>query len=124
MKPFLSFVSFVAFVLFVCAPGVARAHSTNTSTIVVLVTDQSGAVNKDAKVSVTNNETGAVRETVSGSDGSATVPALPLTGAYAIGVSKEGFGSEERKDVTLRSGEKATIKVKLVVGKQQAEVTV
>jgi Carboxypeptidase regulatory-like domain/TonB dependent receptor-like, beta-barrel len=102
----------------------AHAQSTNTSTIVVLVTDQSGAVIKDAKVSVTNSETGAVRETASGSDGSATVPALPLTGAYTVGVSKEGFGSEERKDVTLRAGETATIKVKLLVGTQQAEVTV
>ena len=124
MKPFGSVVSFVSFVLFVCAPGVARAQSTNTSTIVVLVTDPSGAVIKDAKVSVTNSETGAVRETLSGSDGSATVPALPLTGAYAVGVSKEGFGNEERKDVTLRAGETVTIKVKLLVGTQQAEVTV
>jgi len=102
----------------------ALAQSTNTSTIVVLVTDQSGAVIKDAKVAVTNSETGAVRETVSGTDGSATVPALPLTGAYTVGVSKDGFGSEERKDVTLRAGETATIKVKLLVGTQQAEVTV
>jgi hypothetical protein len=102
----------------------AHAQSTNTSTIVVLVTDQSGAVIKDAKVSVTNTETGAVREAASGSDGSATVPALPLTGAYTVSVAKEGFGSEERKAVTLRAGETATLKVKLLVGSQQAEVTV
>ena len=102
----------------------AHAQSTNTSTIVVLVTDQSGGVVKDAKVSVTNTETGAARESVSGTDGSATVPALPLTGAYTVAVSKEGFGSEERKDVTLRAGETATLKVKLLVGSQQAEVTV
>src|SRR5437867_2112818 len=102
----------------------ALAQSTNTSTIVVLVTDQSGAVIKDAKVSVTNTETGAVREAASGSDGSATVPALPLTGAYTVSVAKEGFGREERKAVTLRAGETATLKVKLLVGSQQAEVTV
>ena len=101
-----------------------RAQSPNTSTIVVLVTDQSGAVVTDAKVSVTNNQTGAVRETVSGSDGSATVPALSLTGTYTVGVSKQGFGSEERKDVTLRAGETATLKVKLLVGSEKTEVTV
>jgi hypothetical protein len=115
--PLLPFLAFLPVHL-------AYAQSTNTSTLVVLVTDQSGAVIKDAKVSVTNSETGAVRETASGSDGSATVPALPLNGAYTVGVSKEGFGSEERKDVTLRAGETATIKVKLLVGTQQAEVTV
>ena len=58
------------------ASRVARvlAQSPNNASIVVLVTDQSGAVVKDAKVSVTNNQTGAVREATSGADGSAIVP--------------------------------------------------
>src|SRR5207244_1512325 len=90
----------------------------------VLVTDQSGAVITDAKVSVTNNQTGAVRDAVSGSDGSATVPALSLTGTYTVAVSKQGFGSEQRKNVTLRAGETATLKVKLLVGSEKTEVTV
>src|SRR5207244_3845318 len=67
---------------------------------------------------------GAVREAVSGSDGSATVPALALTGAYTVAVSKQGFGSEQRKNVTLRAGETATLKVKLLVGSEKTEVTV
>ena len=50
--------------------------------MIVVVTDQTGAVVKDAKVSVVNTATGAVREAVSGSDGSATIPALSLTGTY------------------------------------------
>ena len=43
-----------------------------------------------------NTQTGAVREAVSGSDGSATIPALSLTGTYTVSVSKQGFGNEER----------------------------
>ncbi len=89
----------------------AFAQSPNTSTIVVLVTDQSGAVVSDASVSVTNNQTGAVREVVSGRDGAATLPALSLTGSYTVSVSKQGFGSEERNEVTLRAGETATLRV-------------
>src|SRR6185436_9273751 len=85
---------------------------------------QSGAMVADAKVSVTNNQTGAVRDAVSGSDGSATIPALSLTGTYTVGVSKQGFGSEERTDVKLRAGETATLKVKLLVGSEKTEVTV
>jgi hypothetical protein len=100
------------------------AQSPNTSTVVVLVTDQSGAVVKDASVSVTNSQTGAVREAVSGSDGSATFPALSLTGTYTVGVSKQGFATEERRDITLRGGETATLRVKLPVGSEKAEVTV
>ena len=39
-------------------------------------------------------------------------------------MSKQGFGSEERDDVTLRGGETATLRVKLLVGSEKAEVTV
>ena len=66
------------------------AQSPNTSTIVVLVTDQQGAMVTDAAITVTNNQTGAVRAVVSGADGSATVPALSLTGTYTVAVAKQG----------------------------------
>src|SRR5262252_9119473 len=101
-----------------------RAQSPNTATMIVAVVDQAGAVVKDAKVLVVNNATGAVREAVSGSDGSATIPALSLTGTYTVSVSREGFGAQELKDITLRSGETATVKVKLMVGPEKAEVIV
>src|SRR5262245_22089825 len=100
------------------------AQSPNTATMIVVVADQTGAVLKGAKVSVVNTATGAVRETVSGSDGSATIPALSLTGTYAVAVSKAGFGDEELKEIALRSGETATLNVKLLVGSGKAEVTV
>src|SRR5262249_7202469 len=91
----------------------AFAQSPNTSTIVVLVTDQSGAVVSDATVIVTNSERGVVREALSGASGSASIAALPLTGTYSVIVSKQGFDSEERRDVALRAGETATLKMKL-----------
>jgi hypothetical protein len=103
---------------------IAAAQSPNTAAMIVVVVDQTGAVVKDAKVSVVNTATGAVRETVSGSDGSATISALSLTGTYTVVVSRDGFGNEERKDITLRAGETATLKVKLLVGTEKAEVTV
>jgi hypothetical protein len=100
------------------------AQSPNTASLIVVVQDQDGAVVKDAKVSVVNNATSADREGVSGSDGSVTVPALSLTGTYTVTVSKDGFGTEERKDIALRSGETATLKVTLLVGASKSEVTV
>ncbi|HEX8709892.1 MAG TPA: carboxypeptidase-like regulatory domain-containing protein, partial [Pyrinomonadaceae bacterium] len=100
------------------------AQSPNTATMMVIVTDQTGAVIKDARVSVSNNATGDVREAVSGSEGSATIPGLSLTGTYTVVVSRQGFGDEELKGITLRSGETATLKVKLLVGSEKAEVTV
>jgi Carboxypeptidase regulatory-like domain/TonB dependent receptor-like, beta-barrel len=105
------------------APPLA-AQSPNTASMIVIVLDQAGAVVKDAKVSVTNNATGAVREVFSGSDGVATVQALSLTGTYTVDVSKDGFGNEQRKDIALRSGETATLKVTLLVGSSKSEVTI
>ncbi|MGB8510088.1 MAG: TonB-dependent receptor [Pyrinomonadaceae bacterium] len=112
----------IALFAFIALP--VAAQSPNTASMIVVVVDQNGAVVKDAKVSVVNNATGAVRETVSGSDGSSTIPALSLTGAYTVSVSKEGFGNEELKDITLRSGETATLKVTLLVGSEKTEVTI
>ncbi len=112
----------ILFALLFAAPAVAQ--SPNTATMIVVVSDQTGAAVKDAKVSLVNTATGALREVVSGSDGSASIPALPLTGTYTARVSKAGFGNEEIKDIALRSGETATLKVKLAVGSERAEVTV
>ena len=109
-------------ILLIASP--IAAQSPNTASIIVVVVDQNDAVVKDAKILVTNEATGAVRETVSSSDGSATIPGLSLTGTYALTVSKEGFGNEERKDISLRSGETATLKVALQVGSSKSEVTI
>ena len=99
-------------------------QSPNNASIVVLVTDQSGAVVKDAKVLVTNEQTGATRDAQSGPEGSASFPALSLTGTYSVIVSKSGFGDESRGGLSLRSGETATLRVKLLVGSEKTEVTV
>ncbi|MGB9180038.1 MAG: TonB-dependent receptor [Pyrinomonadaceae bacterium] len=112
----------LALFAFIALP--VTAQSPNTSSMIVVVVDQNSAVVPGANVSVVNTATGDSREAVSGSDGSATIPALSLTGTYTVSVTKQGFGNEERKDITLRSGETATLKVTLTPGSQQAEVTV
>src|SRR5215213_7890807 len=100
------------------------AQSPNTATMMVVVTDQTGAVVTDAQVTVLNTATGYTRLAVSGNDGSATFAALSLTGTYKVTVSRQGFATEERENLTLRSGETATVKVSLLAGSQKAEVTV
>ena len=112
----------MALFAFIALP--AAAQSPNTASMIVVVVDQDGAVVKDANVSVVNTATGALREAVSDSNGTATITALSLTGTYTVTVSRQGFGDEEQKDITLRAGETATLKVKLLVGSEKAEVTV
>ena len=102
----------------------AFAQSLNTATMIVVVTDQNGAAVADARVTVLNTATGDSRDAVSGADGRATFAALSLTGTYKVTVAREGFGTEERENLSLRSGETATLKVTLLAGSQRAEVTV
>jgi hypothetical protein len=100
------------------------AQSPNTATIIVVVVDQTDAVVKDAKVSVMNTATGAVREAVSGNEGAATIAALSLTGEYKISVAMTGFNTEEVNGLTLRASETATVKIKLVASGGKNEATV
>jgi hypothetical protein len=100
------------------------AQSPNTAALVVTVTDSSGAVVQDARVSVVNSATGTSRDAVSGTDGSAILTALPINGTYKVTVAKQGFAPEHLTDITLRAGETATARVKLSVGTGQSEVTV
>jgi len=90
----------------------------------VTVVDQNGAIVKDAKISVTNIATGDVREAVSGEGGSATIAALSITGEYKVTVNMAGFTAEDVTGLTLRAGETATVKVKLVASGGKSEVTI
>jgi hypothetical protein len=100
------------------------AQSPNTASIVVTVVDQNGAVVKGVNVSVVNTATGAAREAMSGDEGTATISDLALTGQYKVSVAMTGFTAGEVNDLTLRSGETAQVKVKLLASGGQNEVTV
>src|SRR5215213_3731171 len=106
------------------ADPAGAGQSPNNAGMVVTVSDQAGLVVKDARVRVTNAQTGAVREATSGGDGSASFPGLSLTGTYTLLVTKPGFGDETRGNISLRSGEVATLCVKLLAGTEKTEVTV
>jgi len=115
---------FLAALVLAAAAAPALAQSPNTSALVVVVTDETGALVPGAAVTVTSTATGAVREATSGADGSATLAAMPLTGLYNVTVRKQGFADGTAEGVALRAGETAMLRVKLLVGGGQAEVTV
>ena len=93
----------------------ARAQ-TFRGTILGTVTDSSGAAISGATVTVKNEDTGLVRTVTTSSDGSYSVPELPI-GKYRVTVEISGFkggvvsgiqvevSSERRADVTLQAGE-------------------
>jgi hypothetical protein len=117
-------VLIVPLVVGLLAPRPAAAQSPNTASMIVVVSDQTGAVVKDARVSVLNSATGAVRDTVSGEQGSATIAGLPLTGDYKVSVTMPGFTAEDVTGLFLRAGETARVNVRLVASGGKSEVTV
>ncbi len=102
----------------------ASAQSPNTASVAVMVTDQTGGVVPDAKVTVSNAATGFSRDVMSNPDGAALVPALEINGAYKVSVTKTGFTTETLDNVRLRAGETATVKIKLTASGGKNEVTV
>jgi hypothetical protein len=88
-----------------------------------IVTDPSGAIIPNAEVDVTNEGTGAVRSTNSGSTGVYNVPNLDV-GRYELRVSAKGFTTYERKGLQLIANQVLNINVDLVVGSTGSVVEV
>src|SRR5262245_47060333 len=91
-------------------------------TISGVVADPSGAVVKDAPITVSNKATGFTRQTKSGGDGVYSVPALPA-GEYEVKVQVQGFRTMLR-EVTVTVGTIVKADLALELGQANEIVTV
>lgn len=87
------------------------------------VTDQTGAVVANAKVTAENIETGFRRETATTAEGLYRFAVLPL-GTYKVSVDVAGFRPYRREGVSLNAGSIATVDIALQVGGTETVVTV
>src|SRR6476659_2612110 len=88
-------------VLFCASAALAQR---DLGTITGTVTDSTGGVVADAKVVITERETGQVYETTTNANGEFTRPALkPST--YVISVSAPGFKTAQQRDILLNAGD-------------------
>src|ERR1051325_948059 len=78
------------------------------SSIVGHVTDATGASVPGARVTVTNTQTGVSVNTITGSEGTYSVPGL-LAGTYDVTVEKPGLQIHQAKGITLLSSQTARI---------------
>ncbi len=124
MRTFYRFVLLPIIVWCCTAAAPALAQSPNTASLVVLVSDSTGTALSGADVRAISDAGLAARAGVSDADGAATLTALPIGGAYRISVDKPGFAHQDVKDIALRAGETATVRVKLVAMGGTSEVTV
>ncbi len=93
------------------------------ATIVGTVTDPSGAAVPNATISVTNIETGQVRNLTSSSDGQYVVPDLHI-GRYNVRAQGAGFKVVEQKNIVLNVNDRARVDFKLQVGSTTEQITV
>jgi hypothetical protein len=104
----------VAFLAYVCASPI-WGQAVSTARINGTVQDASGSAVPGAVVRATQTGTGAIRTATSGTDGSFTLPSLPV-GPYSLEVTKEGFATYQRTGIVLEVATNPAIPVTLTVG--------
>jgi hypothetical protein len=87
------------------------------------VIDAQSAAVPGATITITNQNTGVVRQTVSNEDGTYFITAIP-PGTYAVEAMLSGFSKYNRRDVRLDLGRTTTIDVQLTVGGLAETVTI
>lgn len=95
----------------------------NKATLSGAVTDAQGAVVTDADVTIRNIATGATRQIKTNADGFFEAPLLDI-GAYEVTVTRQGFQTVKRENITLQTGTETTVDVQLPAGEVTSQVTV
>ena len=96
---------------------------TVSGTILGTVTDSSGSVIPNAKVTIVNEGTGLTRTVQSDSNGEFTAPSLP-TGHYTVIAELTGFKTLTLSNIELGVDQRARIDMKLEVGAMTESVSV
>jgi hypothetical protein len=102
---------------------VCSANAQFKASIQGTVMDPTGATVSGAKVTATNQDTGATHDTVTSDEGFYRISELP-PGKYTVTVEAPGFKSSISKDVEVRAEEPRGFDVKVQVGAVSDQVTV
>jgi outer membrane receptor protein involved in Fe transport len=121
-KSALALAAWTLLVLTIFAPAPIHAQVAGAS-VSGRVSDASGAVIVDAKVTIEHLGTNAIREVITDNDGFYTAPNL-LPGNYQISVSATGFSTQVQKGLTLTVGGQQTADFTMQVGSTSATVEV
>lgn len=112
---------FCVALLLVC--NVHRLHAQIAGELRGRVTDSSGAAVANAAITVTQQSTDVSRQTVTSAEGEFDVPQL-ASGRYTVSVQAAGFAQLIRRDLTVTTGNTASVELTLRPGESQQVVTV
>ena len=87
------------------------------------IADTSGATIADAKIEITNVQTGFTRTVTTNSSGFYSAPSLP-PGTYKVSVSQANFSTEVKTGIILDVGSDQLLNIVLKVGSLKEEVSV
>jgi hypothetical protein len=115
-----SFHNLILVVLLSALPIVAQSTGRISGTVI----DPTGAVVPSASVACTNASTGSQRSVQTNQDGIFAFPDLPI-GTYSVEVSRQGFATEKRQDISLLTGQNLDLRfdLKIATAAQQMQVT-
>ncbi|MBA2303110.1 MAG: TonB-dependent receptor [Acidobacteria bacterium] len=108
---------------FVAAGASLATAQQGTAEVRGQVVDPQGGVLPGVTVSVRNQGTGFVRDTVTSAEGVYFASGL-VPGVYEIAAELQGFKRFSRRDITLEIGKTATVDVRLDVGSLAQTITV
>src|SRR5262249_40942533 len=91
------------------------AQAQASSQIQGVVLDPTGSAVPGAEVKAIQTDTGAVRTTVTGNDGTYVLPNLPI-GPYRLEVDKQGFTKYVQVGIVLQVATNPTVDVSMKVG--------
>src|SRR3954451_20736931 len=94
-----------------------------TASIVGTVSDPTGAAVPNAKIVITNTDTGLARPLTSNSSGAYTAPQLAI-GRYSVRVEAPGFKAFEQTGIVLNVAAVVRADATLTVGESKESVTV
>jgi hypothetical protein len=101
----------------------AVAYGQETASIVGTVTDPTGAAVPDAKVTITNTDTGLTRPAATNATGNYAARELPI-GHYSVKVEVTGFKAYLQTGITLNVNDTVRADASLQIGQTQESVTV
>jgi Carboxypeptidase regulatory-like domain/TonB dependent receptor/TonB-dependent Receptor Plug Domain len=107
---------------FVLAASASTAQQ-GASSIRGRITDEVQAILPGVSIVVTHEESGTIRETTSGPDGTYLIPGL-VPGPYRITASLQGFRRVTKEDVVVRIGTTMQVDLSLPVGGLEESVVV
>lgn len=102
---------------------VASAHAQFKASIQGTVMDPQGNAVGGAKVTITNQDTGVVRSTVTSPEGFYRISELP-PGKYTVTIGAAGFNTSTTNDVVVEAEQPRGFDVTMAVGNVQQSVTV